>query len=712
AITSEPDEYLNGGYTLRQGIHGRETQLFVAITMYNEDEILFTRTMHGVMRNVAHLCSRSKSRVWGKQGWKKIVVCIVADGRRKVHPRVLDVLAAMGVYQDGIAKNLVNGREVKAHLYEYTTQVSLDPDLKFKGAERGIVPVQVMFCLKEKNAKKLNSHRWFFKAFAPVLKPNVCVLLDVGTRPGEKSIYHLWKAFDNNSNVAGACGEIKAMKGKAWVGLLNPLVASQNFEYKMSNILDKPFESVFGYISVLPGAFSAYRYIALQDDSTGRGPLDSYFKGETLHGSSADIFTSNMYLAEDRILCWELVAKRGEKWVLKYVPAAHGETDVPDAVAEFISQRRRWLNGAFFAAVYALSHFQQIWHTDHSFMRKIALHIEFFYQLWGLMFTFVSLANFYLAFYFTGASIARLDPFGHGWGLRSFVFMKYICVLLTAGQFILSMGNRPQGTRSMFVTSMVVYGCIMLYTIFCAFYLMIYSLQRAIVDNNIGFGNNPFTDMVFSASATYGIYFLMSILYLDPWHMLSSFPQYIILLPSYVCTLQIYAFCNTHDVSWGTKGDTTIHTDLGAAVVKGDIVEIEMPFEQHDIDTTYNEALANLRERKKLDDVPRNEGQIQEDYYREIRTRLVLIWLIANGTLAMAVSELFDRGFNGGVIYLKITIWMVVALAFFRALGSLFFLLINLVQRIGRSKYVQPNLPQFKRPKFTELKLEKFTEKA
>lgn len=28
-------------------------------------------------------------------------------------------------------------------------------------------------------------------------------------------------------------------------------VAAQNFEYKMSNILDKPLESVFGYITVL-----------------------------------------------------------------------------------------------------------------------------------------------------------------------------------------------------------------------------------------------------------------------------------------------------------------------------------------------------------------------------------------------------------------------------------------------------------------------------
>ena len=29
--------------------------------------------------------------------------------------------------------------------------VSIDPDLKFKTAERGLMPVQLIFCLKEKN---------------------------------------------------------------------------------------------------------------------------------------------------------------------------------------------------------------------------------------------------------------------------------------------------------------------------------------------------------------------------------------------------------------------------------------------------------------------------------------------------------------------------------------------------------------------------------
>lgn len=37
---------------------------------------------------------------------------------------------------------------------------------------QGSCPVQILFCLKEQNKKKLNSHRWFFNAFGPLIKPN------------------------------------------------------------------------------------------------------------------------------------------------------------------------------------------------------------------------------------------------------------------------------------------------------------------------------------------------------------------------------------------------------------------------------------------------------------------------------------------------------------------------------------------------------------
>jgi chitin synthase len=143
----------------------------------------------------------------------------------------------------------------------------------------------------------------------------------------------------------------------------------------MSNILDKPFESMFGFISVLPGAFSAYRFAALQNRGDGVGPLEKYFIGESSHGSD-NLTKANMYLAEDRILCFELVTKRHEAWLLSYVSSATAETDVPDNVAEFISQRRRWLNGSFFAGLHSLMNFWQIFRSGHSYSRIVLLVIQ------------------------------------------------------------------------------------------------------------------------------------------------------------------------------------------------------------------------------------------------------------------------------------------------------------------------------------------------
>jgi chitin synthase len=395
AATCDPSEFYEQRFTLRQRLFSkpRNTELFIVVTMYNEDDFLFARTMIGVFKNIEYMCSRTSSKTWGKDAWKKIVVCVVSDGRGKINPRTRAVLAGLGVYQEGIAKQKVSGKDVTAHIYEYTTQIGMELKNKVVHLKpQGATPVQMIFCLKEKNQKKINSHRWFFQAFGRVLDPNICVLIDAGTKPGKDSIYHLWKAFDVEPMCAGACGEIKVMLGGG-KKLIHPLVATQNFEYKMSNILDKPLESAFGFISVLPGAFSAYRYIALQNDKTGEGPLEKYFAGEKMHGANAGIFTANMYLAEDRILCFELVAKRNCRWILQYVKSATGETDVPDTMAEFIMQRRRWLNGSFFAAVYALAHFYQIGRSDHSFWRKTMFMVEFIYQAFSMVFAWFAIVS-------------------------------------------------------------------------------------------------------------------------------------------------------------------------------------------------------------------------------------------------------------------------------------------------------------------------------
>ena len=112
AATCDPDDFMSSRYSLRQYLSGRDTELFIVMTMYNEDEVLFVKTMNAwviihfnkcrnslsfprnsVIKNIGHLCGRTRSKTWGPEGWKKVVVCVVSDGRSKVNKRTLQVLS-------------------------------------------------------------------------------------------------------------------------------------------------------------------------------------------------------------------------------------------------------------------------------------------------------------------------------------------------------------------------------------------------------------------------------------------------------------------------------------------------------------------------------------------------------------------------------------------------------------------------------------------
>ena len=67
----------------------RKSLLFVVLILFNEE---FTKISNSVIKNIAHLCGRTRSKTWGPEGWKKVVVCVVSDGRNKVNKRTLQVL--------------------------------------------------------------------------------------------------------------------------------------------------------------------------------------------------------------------------------------------------------------------------------------------------------------------------------------------------------------------------------------------------------------------------------------------------------------------------------------------------------------------------------------------------------------------------------------------------------------------------------------------
>ena len=106
--------------------------------------------------------------------------------------------------------------------------------------------------------------------------------------------------------------------------------------------------------------------------------------------------------------------------------------------------------------------------------------------------------------------------------------------------------------------------------------------------------------------------------------MLTSFVQYLLLLPSYVNILLIYAFCNLHDVSWGTKGDNGASKDLGAAkkVEKDgkEMAEVALPTKEEDVEALWQQARSELRvpakevREKRSPETKRSDGELISEY--------------------------------------------------------------------------------------------------
>ena len=144
--------------------------------------------------------------------------------------------------------------------------------------------------------------------------------------------------FQRYPGVGALTGELKVQRPYRTY-----LTAVQFCEWKVSHLLQKPVESVCGFLTVLPGAFCAFRWTAVEVRARRRRssarppqpppaprptrartcthaltrhspspaplaqgePLRKYFYG-LYSQAELNAFEANMFLAEDRILCLEV----------------------------------------------------------------------------------------------------------------------------------------------------------------------------------------------------------------------------------------------------------------------------------------------------------------------------------------------------------------------------------------------------------------------
>lgn len=590
-----------------------EIEFLIVVTMYNEDRANFIDTMHGIIANL---------KAFEGDGLDtNLIGCIViVDGlkpfmqtfkKEDQKPFFSNFFCEQMIKDRFQVEDIIDGIKLEenqeiAHCFMTQTNFGLE----------GCPGLNLVFAVKQLNKRKLNTHLWFFGGFCEMIQPKFVQLLDVGTKPMGNSLSHLYDALKMNPNIAGVCGEIAPMDPE----YSNIVVSAQTVEYTFSHIFDKAMESCLGYIGVLPGAFSAYRWEALQN-----GPLmDDYFKSMTMP-ETMNAYNSNIFLAEDRVLSLSLVSKPGNQYLLRFVHTAIAETDVPAKLFQLLSQRRRWINGSWFALIDTWRTFGRINNSDHTRWRKMWFSLQLSYFGLTILFSWVMVGSFYLFNELIFSTIFQgYNSSGQIMTLSEFLLSLYIAMILLV--FMMSLGvktGRVEGTYRFLSFGFAFY---MLFTFCCTTY---YTFTSTLTVYSW-----------FLVAATIGSYAIGLIITGNLKRVVLRSLQFLLMTPIYVNIFQIYAICNIHDCTWGNRPD-------------------------------------NLTEEEKA-------KREEFEYYR---TKWVIIWIVSNLTY-VKLFETFIQ-IDSKLVALYVLYTMAIVLILIRFVGCLAFYINIFFESKGGKRYIR-----------------------
>ncbi|KAL4456936.1 hypothetical protein ABPG74_014574 [Tetrahymena malaccensis] len=465
--------------------------------------------------------------------------------------------------------------------------------------------ISIFHCVKYQNGGKLSSHLWFFSGFCELFQPSYTILLDCGLVPDEKALFNMFLAFETDKNVGGVCGFMgikfqdvytdagqrkdEYKRAQPQIDFLSDLFQkmfdiqkAQMYEYNMGHFIDKPFESLFGYIQVLPGAFSGYRWDALKrDEQTKDCILDDYLSSVLDQSRELTLEQQNMNLAEDRILCLKIYSKHGKKYTLKYLPNCRAKVDPVTDLMTLISQRRRWINGSTFALKLCLRDSNLVYDSDHGMYDIIKFKLCMAFAWLNNFLSYISLSVFFIiVFIMIETNVSQVSLEGsimNGSALQLLIttlfFAAYFISVLVIIYISLMLDTRKQEVIRSFYPISTFLGVVMLVAyVFMLIYVVLTTLftwDYYILGNKnsqyaqsgiLQSWNENFLKEFFCYLIVVGFFITFIPYIFNPrkiLEMIISFIHFIAYQAQYIHLFTIYAYCRIDDFSWGTKGQNT-----------------------------------------------------------------------------------------------------------------------------------------------------------
>lgn len=197
-------------------------------------------------------------------------------------------------------------------------------------------------------------------------------------------------------------------------------------------------------------------------------------------------------------------------------------------------------------------------------------------------------------------------------------------------------------------------------------------------------------DIVVSLLLSYCSYLVSAAFHGQLSHIVICMVPYLLLFPSYINTMTIFAFCNVHDISWGTKGQTAVSVTqqdkvkIASEVNAQIITDMSQPIlTMSDTQQAYRLALQQFAIRPPSEHAHRDASTKREDYFKQFRTNLVLAWVLSNGLLIAIISSdavtkaLVGDKFEHTNIYVSLLMYTIAAMSLLRFAGSMLYLVVR-----------------------------------
>ena len=332
---------------------------------------------------------------------------------------------------------------------------------------------------------------------------------------------------------------------------------------------------------------------------------------------------------------------------MTYIPDAKAFTDAPQNLTILMKQRRRWMNGALFAALRVIGNIQNMLSCSrgtHGLVRQTGMFFYMLYFLTMQFFGFLLIGSFYESirlffgdFFQTLTDTAEFKKMSPGlweffntsdFGFVSIFSFGYITLLV--GTLFFSIYIPINKAVWYFRIIATVFSTFTIFSLIgIASFLAnqgFYPTQKEYdlkhkewhdVKDIHGKPIKHFSILTLSGVIMLCVYFLPMML--RPIDFLKNVDKYILglisylfLLPTFINVMQVYSMSNLHDVSWGNRPKAS----------------------------DSEKSLSN--EEKKQKEL--------KAYYKSFRTKFLVFWILCNIGMVFVIQEYATAKFQKGKI--------------------------------------------------------------